>query len=190
MENENTNIHLPAAGMLLISEPFLYDPNFNRTVILLCDHEEEGSVGYILNRLLNVQLKDVLDFEFFLNIPLFLGGPVQNDTLHFIHRDERIAATSRQIGENLYWGGDFGLVKEMLINNELDPENYRFFLGYSGWTQGQLEDEILAKTWITTPATAEIIFEQDNDEMWKSILHNMGGNFRLLSNSPENPQLN
>src|SRR5688572_5918650 len=117
MANEDQNAFTPAAGMLLISEPFLYDPNFNRSVILLCDYEEDGgSVGYILNKHLNVSLKDVLDFDFEAEIPLFLGGPVQQDTLHFVHRDERMAATSRAIGDNLYWGGDFELVREMLIN--------------------------------------------------------------------------
>ena len=186
IENEN-----PGVGKLLISEPFLFDPNFRRSVILLCEHSDNGSVGFVLNRKLDIKLGDVLEGVFtILDIPLFLGGPVQNNTLHFVHNIDALIGSAEQIGENIYWGGDFEILKEILANNTIEPDKIRFFLGYSGWGGGQLEDEIVEKSWIVTGANDEIVFQYDNDEMWKSILKNKGGKYKFLSNSPESPFLN
>lgn len=181
----------PGKGKLLISEPFLYDPNFRRTVILLCEHNDEGSIGFILNRKLEVMLNEVLeDVSSILEIPLFLGGPVQNNTLHFVHHIDALKETSQQVMDNMWWGGDFDIVKEMIRNNTLELDKIRFFLGYSGWGKNQLENEIEEKSWIVTGSNEEIVFQKDNDMMWKSILKKMGGAYKLLSNSPESPYLN
>ncbi|MCX6350360.1 MAG: YqgE/AlgH family protein [Bacteroidetes bacterium] len=183
--------HIPAAsGRLLLSEPFLHDPNFNRTVILLCDHSEKGSFGFIINRQMEFVIQDVMIISTDLEVPLYTGGPVEGNTLHFIHRDESLADSAIKIMDGLYWGGDFNTVITKIENNTLPVDDYRFFIGYSGWGEEQLKAEIDEKTWIVANATPQIIFEKDNETMWKSILVNMGGLYKALSNSPDDPQMN
>src|SRR5215204_6333021 len=96
----------PEKGRLLISEPFLPDPNFERTVVLLCEHNAEGSFGFVLNKPSAIKVNEVMeDFSNFDTV-VFVGGPVQQDTLHFIHRNVNIE-NAIDIAENIYWGGDF-----------------------------------------------------------------------------------
>jgi putative transcriptional regulator len=189
MMDMNINNQEPEKGKLLVSEPFLADYNFKRSVILLATHEPTGSVGFILNKPLNLRLKDVIEVEDYVDVPLYLGGPVQNDTLHYIHSDKSLP-DSQQIGENLYWGGDFEKVLAMLKSNTLDKSKYRFFLGYSGWSAGQLDMEIDIHTWIVTSPSNDIIFQEDDEKLWRNVLRNMGGTYKVMSNSPESPQLN
>jgi putative transcriptional regulator len=182
----------PEAGKVLISEPFLFDSNFKRSVILLCEHNDEnGSLGFILNKQLKISLKDVMDVDTPLTIPLFLGGPVQNNTLHYIHSDITQAGESVDLGNGIYWGGNFEELIPKLELGILEVEKYKFFLGYSGWGKGQLQDELDINSWIVSNASRDIIFgDLKNGMLWKSTLQNMGGSYRLLSNSPENPFLN
>jgi putative transcriptional regulator len=194
MENLGDLLHFkngePAPGRFLISEPFLYDINFKRSVILLCEHNKSGSLGFILNRQLDITMKDVMDIDTVLDIPLYMGGPVQNDTLHYIHRDKNFASSSIEIANGLYWGIDFQQIVPQLENNTLDVDNFRFFLGYSGWGAGQLKDELAINSWFVTPASAKLAFEEDHPKLWKTLLRNMGGSYKVLSNSPESPMLN
>jgi putative transcriptional regulator len=183
--------YAPAAGRLLFSEPFMPDNNFKRSVVLLCAHNADGSVGFILNRKLNIRLNEVIDTTCIMDIPLFLGGPVENNTLHYIHMDEDLADSAQEIGRGLYWGGDFDVLKEKLDNNTLDLEKFRFFLGYSGWGKGQLNGEMDAKSWIVTPFSKKMIFTHDDEEsLWHDALQRMGGGYKVLANSPESPVLN
>jgi putative transcriptional regulator len=184
------NKYAPEPGRLLISEPFLQDANFHRTVILLTEHNEQSSVGFILNRALPLELKEVLELPASQEITLHLGGPVQHNTLHYIHRDEHIAASSRKIGNGLYWGGDFEYISQKIESGTLDESLYRFYLGYSGWTAGQLENELAENTWIVGACTPDMIFGMDEETMWQHILNDMGGVFSMLSKYPESPQLN
>ena len=188
--NSKLENQIPEAGKLLVSEPFLGDYNFKRSVILLCSHDESGSVGFILNKKLDMSLKDVIELEEYVDIPLYLGGPVQNNTLHYIHSDKSLAESSQKIGENLYWGGDFEKVMELLNTNALDKDKFRFFLGYSGWGKEQLEMEMEIKTWIVADASADIVFQEDDQQLWRNVLRNRGGAYKIMSNSPDSPQLN
>ena len=193
MFNEmNLKSEEPAAGMALISEPFLFDANFKRTVILLCEHDEEnGTLGFILNRKLELTLSDVIDFDTRLNIPLYHGGPVQNDTLHYLHTDENHTGDSLDLGNGIFWGGDFESLRTKLELGILDTEKYRFFLGYSGWSKGQLEQELEIKSWFVTNINKEVVFGNiTNGTLWKNTLKDMGGWYKLLSDSPESPFLN
>jgi putative transcriptional regulator len=190
MLNHFQNKFLPEAGRLLISEPFLQDANFRRTVVLLTEHDEQNSIGFILNRVLPVELKEVLEFDINQSVPLHLGGPVQHNTLHYLHRDENLADSSRIIGDNLYWGGDFDYIAEKLQEGTLDSSLYRFFLGYSGWGTGQLESEIAENTWIVGSCISSMVFDMDEQAMWKHILSDMGGDFKRMTQFPESPLLN
>jgi len=181
----------PQRGDLLISEPYLPDPNFERTVIYLCEHDENGTFGFVLNKKAQVSLGDVVDEVSGNQSALFIGGPVQQDTLHFIHREAQLAGQARLVNNGIYWGGDYNLLLEMLNTRTIQTRDIRFFLGYSGWSEGQLNEELKAHSWIILKgATSEMIFDWDNQELWKACLKTMGGKYRLMSNYPKDPRMN
>lgn len=179
------------AGRLLLSEPFMFDENFKRTVVLVCEHtEDNGTAGLILNKPINLRLNDIVDGFPPFKGKLFLGGPVGTDTMQFLHRIGNKVENSLQVAENLYWGGDFEQVKGMLSRNEIHPNDIRFFLGYSGWASGQLLDEMKENSWIIADATSQYIFDSDNEKLWKDVMRNMGGIYNTMATYPESPILN
>jgi putative transcriptional regulator len=179
------------AGDILISEPYLGDDNFERTVVLLGTHDSEGTVGFIFNKRLNMFLSDVVDIEEEgEDWPLYMGGPVEPNTLHFLYTAKAALPGSIEIIENVFWGGDFELLLEDLKHQKIQPEQVRFFLGYSGWAEGQLQNEIEQKAWIIHRLEAEEIFDMDSENMWREVLKKMGGQYRELSNYPIDPRLN
>lgn len=182
---------LPSQGDLLISEPYLPDPNFERTVIFLCAHDENGSFGLVLNQSTNLKLEEYVDgadgFEARVNV----GGPVERDTLHYLHRSEKLASSSRSLGNGIYWGGNFEQIISLINTKELSAQDIIFFVGYAGWASDQLENELKAKSWIVHKnASHEMIFDWSNQSLWKMCLENMGGKYRLMSNYPTDPTLN
>ncbi|MEI8075143.1 MAG: YqgE/AlgH family protein [Bacteroidota bacterium] len=179
----------PEPGILLISDPFLKDPNFQRTVILLCEHEKEGSLGFVINKLHNQVLGDLMEVLEGCNFPVFLGGPVQKDSLHFIHRKPDLLG-GIEIIDGIFWGGDFDLVLSLILTKELLEQDIRFFIGYSGWGSEQLEEELAEKTWITTKATRRLAFYKNCNEIWKEALFDLGGEYQQMINYPKDPQLN
>lgn len=180
----------PEKGRLLISEPFLPDPNFERTVVLLCEHNEEGSFGFVLNKpsalKLNEVIEDIGDHE----NPVFVGGPVQQDTLHFIHRNVQIE-NAVELADQIYWGGDFESILTMFDTRQISPNDIRFFLGYSGWGPGQLESELEQESWIVCDFVSnQLLFDTEPGTLWRKALDNMGGRFSVYSNYPVDPRLN
>lgn len=180
----------PATGTLLIAEPFLKDPNFMRTVILLCEHQDEGSFGFVLNRELGSTLEDLLPEVTSLSIPVYYGGPVQPDTLHFLHAYPDEIPGGLQVSEGVYWGGDFNQALALLESGELDPERIRFFIGYSGWTGGQLDNELKEKSWLLANGAPHLVFHQDHKQVWKDSLKHLGGEYEMMINFPTDPSLN
>ncbi len=183
-------IQKPATGKILISEPFLNDPNFKRTIILLSEHSEEGSVGFVLNKPTDYRIHEVIEefpeFDSF----VFYGGPVQLNTLQFIYKGDGIIDGSIEIAPNLFWGGSFDLLKTLIEANAVDPSDFRFFLGYSGWVDGQIEEEIKINSWIVADTTIDNIFSSEPDKLWREILKSMGKKYALLASFPENPSVN
>ena len=181
----------PERGDLLISEPYLPDPNFERTVILMCEHDDNGSFGFVLNKKANVKLPDVIDDVGDYYAELFIGGPVQQDTLHFVHRNENLSEKSSELIDKVFWGGNFDELLALINTKAIYQQDIRFFMGYSGWSSGQLMEEMKAGSWIVMKnVNAEMIFDWDNQELWKECLKSMGGKFRLMSNYPKDPRLN
>lgn len=189
MNNDPSRI--PQVGNLLISEPFLQDENFVRSVVLLCEHNSEGSFGLVLNKPSILQLSQLVEELSFLENEIFVGGPVEQNTLHFIYFGEKKLEGSISIGENLWWGGDFeGLVENLKVGS-IKPDSIRFFIGYSGWASGQLSDELSENTWIISDHKLEVeVLQNTADELWKLILKNMGGEFKVMANYPLDPRLN
>lgn len=177
-------------GILLIAEPFLKDPNFMRTVILLCDHQEEGSFGFVLNKHFKHTLDELVpEFEG-KKIPVFAGGPVQLDTLHFLHSYPELLPGGHKIIEDVYWGGDFEMMKDLLLKGKIDQKRIRFYVGYSGWGTNQLAEEMKSKSWLTATAQKNIIFHKTASEIWKDSLGLLGEEYAMMSNYPTDPQLN
>ena len=187
----NDNLIEPGPGDLLISEPYLPDPNFERTVVLICENDENGTVGFVLNRRSNSVFSDVIVDASHFDVPLYVGGPVQHNTLHFVHKDIIEMKSGKFLGERLVWGGDFNRLLTLIDTHQIDKKNYRFFVGYSGWSPGQLLEELKTKSWIVYQNTDEnLIFDFSSKDLWKKVLTEMGGKYRLISNYPIDPRLN
>ena len=181
----------PKAGDLLISEPFLQDANFVRSVVLLCEHNPEGSFGLILNKPSILHLGELVDELSFLENEVYVGGPVEQNTLHFVYFGEKYLEESIEIGPQLWWGGEFEGLVEKLKSGEIPSDKIKFFIGYSGWGGGQLEEEMEDKTWIICrEENMEEALEKSPDELWKILLKNMGGEFKVIANYPLDPRLN
>lgn len=179
----------PSKGTLLLAEPFMLDPNFKRTVVFLCEKQKSGSVGFILNRPMPLKLSEAVEDIYNFDAQLYFGGPVQTDTLHFIHNVPDLDSCIKII-DGLYWGGDFEALKTRINSGEVKPENFRFFLGYSGWDMSQLDNELQENSWILCPAKASYVFNTQPDILWKQVLKEMGGDYAMMVNFPEDPSLN
>ena len=180
----------PAAGVLLIADPFLKDPHFMRSVVIVCEHQKEGTVGFVLNKPFDQMLDALItSFEGF-TIPVYYGGPVQKDTIHFLHQYPDLIPGGQEIMKGIYWGGDFEQVMELLKENRITQNDIQFFLGYSGWGEQQLENELKEKSWITREAFSRLVFHRNIDAIWKDALIDLGGEYSQMPNYPIDPQLN
>jgi putative transcriptional regulator len=180
----------PGPGILLIADPFLKDPNFLRTVVFLCEHKEEGSFGFVLNRQYQNTLDELIPELEGHTLPVYYGGPVEPDTIHFIHQYPDEIPGSQEIIKGVYWGGDFDALINLLKSSSIDNNKIRFYIGYSGWGDGQLDSEMKEKTWLTVKATRSLIFHKEYGEIWKDSLKHLGGDYEMMVNFPIDPQLN
>ena len=182
--------HEPCVGRLLVSEPFLMDSYFKRTVILLGEHGEDGTVGFILNKPTDLTLNDALeDFPPF-DAQLYFGGPVQTDTIHFLHTLGKRLEGSKEILPGIWWGGSLETLKLLIETNQVHKDDIRFFAGYSGWEPHQLEDEMKGRTWLVFNAKKDFAFSEKPEELWGEVLRSMGSQYAILANFPEDPSLN
>jgi putative transcriptional regulator len=180
----------PAPGILLIADPFLKDPNFLRTVVFLCEHKEEGSFGFVLNRQYENTLDELIPELEGHKIPVYYGGPVQIDSIHFLHQYPEEIPGGQEVIKGVYWGGDFDAVVNLIKNEDFDANKIRFYIGYSGWSEGQLKDEMKEKTWLAVEANRKLIFHKNYNDLWKDSLKHMGGEYEMMVNFPIDPQLN
>jgi putative transcriptional regulator len=178
------------AGTLLIAEPFMQDPNFRHTVVLLCHKTTEGAFGFVLNRPTGIKVTEVIDDFPSDDYILYEGGPVERDTIHFITTRGDILKGSNRITEDIYWGGDFEQLKLLIDTKQISTADVKFFIGYSGWDAGQIEDEMEMKSWILSYAKTEFVFETESEKIWRSVLLNLGEQYKFIANIPENPNLN
>lgn len=185
----NTTPLLVKNGNLLVAEPFMGDANFDRSVILVCEHSPSGTFGLVLNQSTDLHLSDIIE-DVHPDLPLFVGGPVQQNTLHFIHRRPDLIDGSIRVTEGVYWSGDFNQVKQAVNLGTLTEHDARFFVGYSGWNEGQLEAELQQKSWIISNAQADFLFDTPAKEFWRGVLKRMGGEYKSIAHYPVDPRLN
>lgn len=179
-------------GKLLLSEPHLADANFIRSVILLVEHDENGSVGFVLNQPLNKTISEVMpDYTSIKNL-LHHGGPCERNTLHFIHTAGNIVKDGSEVIKGLYWGGDHQQLLEGMLAGKIKENQVKFFVGYSGWGELQLQAEIDMNSWIIATPKLPQIFETDSKLLWKLILQGMGthSKYNIISNAPLDPNWN
>jgi len=177
-------------GKILIADPFLKDPNFMRTVVFLCDHQGEGSFGFVVNRKYDKSVGELIADLEGCDFPVYYGGPVQLDTVHFLHQCPQLITGGLEITDGIYWGGDFEDVVKMINNNQVTAGMIRFYIGYSGWGEGQLAGELKEKSWLTTEGNRKLVFHRQTDMIWPDALKQLGGEYAQLINYPIDPQLN
>lgn len=180
----------PSTGVLLIADPFLKDPNFLRTVVFLCEHKAEGSFGFVLNRQYENTLDELIPDLVGHPMPIYYGGPVQPDSIHFLHQYPNEVPGGQEVMKGVYWGGDFDALVNLILTSKVDPSRIKFFIGYSGWSGDQLMEEMEAKTWLTVKALKKLVFHKKHTEIWKDALNQMGGEYKMMANYPIDPQLN
>lgn len=185
------NNETPAKGKLLISDPFLSDGYFDRSVVLLCEHNTEGSFGFVLNNYLDIKFEDVADSFPDFETKISIGGPVSKENLFFIHTLGDQLPGSEKIADQIYAGGDFEMLMDMMKAQSLNKNQIRFFIGYAGWSKGQLDEEIKEHAWVVTSIPSnETIMDVDNNDLWSSIMNNLGEKFSRMTKFPQNPNLN
>jgi len=181
----------PKKGNLLVAEPSIIgDLSFNRSVVLLADHSETGSIGFILNKPLEYTISDLVP-EVKSNFKVYNGGPVEQDNLYFIHKIPELIPDSIEISLGIFWGGDFDKVLELISNKKINHKDIRFFLGYSGWDKNQLQNELSSNSWVILQNKyKQSIIEKSYESFWKEKMVELGGNYSIWSNAPENPSYN
>ena len=185
-----SNSILPDKGKVLISEPFLRDANFTRSVVLLIDHGTKGSVGIIMNKPSKLIVNDIVkEFKYLDNIPLFKGGPVSTDTLFYLHTFSDIEG-ALPIGDGIYLNGDFNAIKRYILQGNPIEGKIRFFLGYAGWDTDQLQNEIEENTWIIGNADMANLVNNQIQDLWKTSLEKLGKQYKAWARFPKIPSLN
>ena len=179
----------PKRGRVIISEPFLPGNYFSRSTILLVECSKKGAMGFILNKPVETAVKDLFkDFPDF-SAEVFVGGPVGSESIYYIHTLGEKLHGSLHVKDNLFWGGDFEHLKSLIGAGLVELNQVRFFIGYSGWSEGQLEKEVVENSWLVTDVPVESIMNSDED-FWIDSVKNEGGHYELWQNFPEDPTLN
>ena len=179
-----------AAGVILVAPPVLVDPNFRRSVVFVCEHTIEGSFGLILNHDISLGMSELVDELATFSDSVRIGGPVQLDTLHYLHRYGDKISGALEVADGIFWGGEITDLEQLLGEQSPSSDDLRFFLGYAGWTEGQLEAEISAGGWLLLPPSKNLVFNVDPSALWRESMLLLGGEFALLVNYPDNPIVN
>jgi putative transcriptional regulator len=164
-------------GQLLIAEPFMKDENFQRAVVLLCQQDDDGSLGILLNKKIEHHISFFLEDFSGINFPIFDGGPVGKDHVHFLHQHPELIAGGEFIIDNIYWGGDYEAAVNNIKNGSINENGIRFYLGYSGWGKNQLRKEMKHKSWMFTEASNNLVFQTDPELIWKHAVKKLGDDF-------------
>ena len=178
-------------GDFLIATPIIIgDYNFQRTCVLMVDTKKSGAVGFIVNKKLEYTLDELME-NVSIPFPIYFGGPLEQDNLFFVHSLGSLIPNSLHIDNNLFWSGDFEFILELLESGKLKQNQIRFFLGYSGWSEGQLESEIKKNSWIVlNNIEPSDWMNEAYENFWKNQMRALGGQYLIWSNAPENPTSN
>jgi putative transcriptional regulator len=177
-------------GMILLADPFMMDPNFKRAAVLLVDHGEDGSIGFVLNRESDVRVDELVDEFPEFDAPVFVGGPVGRDTVHYLHRKGDLLEGSDEVVSGVYWGGDYEKLKFLIRQGLILPKDIRFFVGYSGWSDNQLDEEMVNGSWVPARMDANYLFQSSPDILWSKVMDNKGNAFSVIADMDEEANYN
>lgn len=184
------NAHAPAPGRLLVSQPYLSDPYFRRSVVLLCMHDGEGSFGFVLNRYIDMKVDELVGGMPKIGSRVSIGGPVQSDNLYYLHTLGPRIEGSVSVMDGIHMGGDYAQLRAVLATDPKLAKHVRFFVGYSGWSSDQLDKELEDRAWLVHPADKRRVMNTQLDDLWADTLRGMGPAYAPLANFPEDPTLN
>jgi putative transcriptional regulator len=180
---------VPGKGKVLISEPFLSDRFFNRTIVFLTEHGPEGSVGFILNRVLELRVNTAVEELENWEENLSIGGPVSSDTLHYLHSLGDAIPGSRLVVPGIWWGGDLDIIRDLIGKGDIRRDQLRFFLGYAGWSEGQLQKELKSNSWVIAKVPNDVVMKSRGD-VWKDVLRSLDNKYKIWAEFPESPEMN
>ena len=178
-------------GKILVSNfTLLNDLEFNKSVIIIVKDDDEATIGFILNKKSKYIISELNESCKGLDLPIYEGGPVAMDSLHFIHKNCKYFNDSIKINDDLYWGMNFKLAVELLKKDKINKNDIKFFLGYSGWEKNQLRGELDENSWLLSKnfKTKDIL--ETSNVFWKKKINEFGEYYKIWSNSPDNPNLN
>lgn len=177
-------------GRLLIAEPSSNDSIFFKSVVLLTHHNDEESIGLILNQPTKINLNEILNNIPLSDFPVYIGGPVAKQSLHFIHTLGELIPDSKKINDGIYFGGDFETVLELMHEKKITKNEIRFFVGYSGWGEDQLNSEIREEGWIVQNAKNKLCMNYSTPKLWSEIIKTKKMEYAIWANMPKDPNLN
>jgi putative transcriptional regulator len=185
-----SNDKVAEGGRVLISEPFLSDNYFRRSVVYLTEHSATGSLGFVLNKELEMNISEVLNNFPDVEFSISLGGPVSTNTVHYLHTLGDEIPESVHIKDGIFWGGNFDVMKKLVITGRATNENLRFFLGYSGWSEKQLDGEMEMNAWLVGEIPPKLVMKGGSTEFWIDTLAQLDAKYKAWANFPEDPGLN
>ena len=180
-------------GSLLIANPVLPDPNFSRTVILLCNHNDQGSFGLVINRSTQLKAPDLfsdIDILRSYNAKIYMGGPVSQSMVFYLYRSSRNVIDLDEICSGVYLGSNLETLESLYLDIKNPEENIRFYLGYSGWSGGQLDGEMEQNSWLIQNANEQLVFLDSEELIWLKAVNSLGEKYQYLTKAPVNPQWN
>ena len=185
----------PGQGRILISEPFLSDFYFKRSIVLLAEHNKEGTFGLVLNHTTDLKLSKIISSKEFKIPPeydstVFIGGPVKTDSLFFIHTRNDIISNSLKIMNGIYWGGNIEELIRLMTAQTIKPDEIRFYAGYSGWEPNQLDRELKEHSWVVARTSANFLLKNPPEILWKKAVIKLGEEYSEWINYPIDPQMN
>lgn len=180
----------PEKGLVLVSEPFLQDAYFRRSVVLITEHNEDGTLGFVLNNPIEFGISEVLSDFPEIDSLVGVGGPVRTDTVHYMHSLGDLVPESAHVMEDLYWGGDFDAVKSLISEGIMKKDQIRFFVGFSSWHEGQLERELSENSWMITKLDRNSIMNISDADLWEKVLNKEDREYQMWTKYPENPLMN
>ena len=175
-------------GNILIAQPALYDYTFNRSVIFITEHNDQGSVGFILNKPIKISVSTYVS-ELDTQLQVYEGGPVETHNLYYLHKRPDLISNSEPIMNGIYWSGDYEDVRNAINGGLIQEDEIRFYLGYSGWGENQLQNEVNDNAWIVVDQEVDIFKDWDNN-LWKEQLKKLGGEHLIWLNTPADPTMN
>ena len=187
-----TNKALPAMGSILIASPLLSDYHFARTVILMVTHNEEGSMGIVMNQMFHhdITLNELIPgLDSVPGIPVFKGGPIGRDTIFFIHTITALEGALK-LNNALYLNGNFGELKQYILQGNPVEGHIRFFAGYAGWSNGQLQREIQENSWMVGKSHSDQLLDYHNAKLWNDSMNGLGQKYSLWAKYPIYPSFN